>query len=354
MTKNKANIKHLLGGIIISAFFILFSLQNFYIFEVIEQFIYSIEMRFALASPAGAARISMVNIDKKSIERLGPWPWPRAYIAGMIDKLNENGARLIGLDLEGLEHKEDNHGLREIKNLSVDISSLNLPQDEIVKVRGLLDAIEERLDNDSVLITASKKSSRVVLPATALNSDTQPVFSELQSRVINKIKVDTPELAENTLQKFNNIRLPFTGLAINSFAIGHNNLSHENTMAGRRHPLFLNLRYNYKDNIIPSMAFRLAHEYSGKHAGMPVFINGEIIYADNIIPAPRGEVLIRFIGGSRSFPYYSFVDIYNEENVPPVFEDKIVLIGYTADDRSGVSTPVDMEMPRVEFTANVI
>ncbi len=68
----------------------------------------------------------------------------------------------------------------------------------------------------------------------------------------------------------------------------------------------------------------------------------------------KGEVLIRFLGGTRSFPYYSFVDIYNEEKVPPVFEDKIVLIGYTADGRDRISTPVDMAMPRVEFLANVV
>src|SRR5512145_3243518 len=114
MLKIKANINNLLRGIIISVIFVLFSFQNFNLFESIEQFIYGIEMRFALASPAGAGKISMVNIDKKSIERLGPWPWPRSYIARMIEKLNENGAKLIGLDLEGLDRKEENFGLREV------------------------------------------------------------------------------------------------------------------------------------------------------------------------------------------------------------------------------------------------
>ncbi len=354
MLKIKANINYLLRGIIISALFILLSFQNINLFESIEQFIYGIEMRFALASPAGAGKISMVNIDKKSIERLGPWPWPRAYIARMIEKLSENGAKLIGLDLERLDRKEENSGLREIKNLSVDISALNLPQDETLRIRGLLDAAESRLDNDSFLITSTKKSGRVVLPAITLNSDTDPVFSEYQAQVISKTRIDTPELPDNSLHNYNNIMLPFTDLAINCFSIGHTNLSPENTMAGRRHPLFLNLRYNFRDNIIPSMAFRLAQEYIGGKANRPEFIGGEIIFEGKIIPAQKGEVLVKFIGGARSFPYYSFVDIYNEEKVPPVFEDKIVLIGYTADDQTRIATPVDMDMPRVEFTANVI
>lgn len=354
MIKIKTNINYLLRGIIISALFILLSLQNFHLFESIEQFIYGIEMRFSLASPAGAGKISMVNIDKKSIERLGPWPWPRVYIARMIEKLSENGAKLIALDLEGLDRKEENSGLMEIKNLSVDISALNLGQDETLRIRALLDAAEGRLDNDSLLITSTKKSGRVILPAITLNSDTDPVFSDYQAQVINKAKIDSPELTENSFHNFNNIMLPFTDLAINCFGIGHNNLSPDNLMAGRRHPLFLNLRYNFRDNLIPSMAFRLAQEYIGGKNIRPEFIGGKIIFEGKIIPATKGEALIKFIGGARSFPYYSFVDIYNEEKVPPVFADKIVLIGYTADDEARVSTPVDMNMPRVEYTANVI
>jgi eukaryotic-like serine/threonine-protein kinase len=354
MFKIKLNINNLLRGIFISIVFILFSFQNYSLFESIEQFIYGIEMRFALASPAGAVKISMVNIDKKSIERLGPWPWPRSFIARMIEKLNENGAKLIGLDLDGFDRKEENPGLKEIKNLSVDISSLNLPQDETGKIKGLLEAIEGRLDSDSFLITATKKSGKVVLPAITFNSDTDPVLSDYQTQVMNKIKIDTPAPADYPMHNYNNIILPFTDLAINCFGIGHTNLSPENTMAGRKHSLFINLRYNFKDNIIPSMAFRLAQEYIGNKATRLEFNDDKLLFAGKTIPAPKGEVLIRFIGGSRSFPYYSFIDIYNEEKVPPVFENKIVLIGYTADDQSGIVTPVDMNMPRVEFTANVI
>ena len=107
MIKIKPNIKDLLRGIIISAIFILLSFQGFSLFESIEKILYGIEMRFALAPPIGAGKISMVNIDSKSIEKLGSWPWPRSYLAGMIEKLSDNGAKLIGLDLSlngGIHH----------------------------------------------------------------------------------------------------------------------------------------------------------------------------------------------------------------------------------------------------------
>ncbi|MBW1767257.1 MAG: protein kinase [Deltaproteobacteria bacterium] len=44
----------------------------------------------------------------------------------------------------------------------------------------------------------------------------------------------------------------------------------------------------------------------------------------------------------------------NVKKVPAVFEDKIVLIGYTAEGAPFINTPVDPQMPRVEFTANII
>ena len=354
MIKIKPNSNDLLRGIIISFVFIVLSFQNFNLFESIEKFLYGIEIRFALAPPVGAGKISMVNIDKKSIDKLGPWPWPRSYIAKMIDKLDSNGARLIGLDLDGLEHKEQNQGLKEIQNLDKELGTLGFSQDETDILKDRVYKIEKRLDNDTSLSVAIKKSGNVILPAKGFNSDTDPVLNEDYTSAINRTKIGTTVTAPNLLHQYNNISIPINELASECLGIGQINLSPEKTMSGRTHLLFLNFRNNFKDNIIPSMAFKLALEYLGKKGGAPVFKEGEIEFANKTIPALKGEVLIRFLGGARSFPYYSFVDIYNDEKVPPVFEDKIVLIGYTADDRDRISTPVDLTMPRVEFIANVV
>ncbi len=102
------------------------------------------------------------------------------------------------------------------------------------------------------------------------------------------------------------------------------------------------------------MPFRLALEYMGeKYDELSVQSKG-IQLSKSYIPVTDGEILIKFKGGRRSFPYYSFVDIMNVKKVPAVFEDKIVLVGYTAEGGPTINTPVDPEMPRVEFIANVI
>jgi eukaryotic-like serine/threonine-protein kinase len=79
-----------------------------------------------------------------------------------------------------------------------------------------------------------------------------------------------------------------------------------------------------------------------------------LLLKEDVIPIVDGKMLIKFKGVKRSFPYYSFVDILNVKKVPAVFDGKIVLIGYTAEDASMVDTPVDPAMPHVELAANVI
>lgn len=43
--------------------------------------------------------VQIVDIDDQSLQRLGQWPWPRTRIAELVQKLQENGAAVIALDI---------------------------------------------------------------------------------------------------------------------------------------------------------------------------------------------------------------------------------------------------------------
>jgi len=43
--------------------------------------------------------VRIVDIDERSLERVGQWPWPRTYLAQIVDRLKEAGARTVTLDL---------------------------------------------------------------------------------------------------------------------------------------------------------------------------------------------------------------------------------------------------------------
>ena len=52
-----------------------------------------------LPRPIPATRVLIVRIDAESLKALGPWPWPRSYLAALTERLREGGATAIGYDL---------------------------------------------------------------------------------------------------------------------------------------------------------------------------------------------------------------------------------------------------------------
>jgi eukaryotic-like serine/threonine-protein kinase len=350
MFKIDIEIKELLIGIIIAAIFIVFSFGSFGAFESIGSILYGVEMRLSLSPSMGASKIAIVNIDEKSLDQLGSWPWPRSVISDMITILKNNGARLIALDLDFSE-KEKNQGLEEIRGLYNEIKG-KAGQETEPWIVNRLDEIVKDLDNDNILIQTVKDSGNVILPATGDFGKYETELVLTDDSVINKnrMKLTGIQLGQEEYISVNALKTPFPELALSSHGMGHNNLLPDDIRGGRYHLLF----FDFRGHIIPSMAFRLALEYKGeRYDELSVQSNG-IQLSDATIPATNGEILLKYKGGLRSFPYYSFVDIMNVKKVPAVFQDKIVLVGYTAEGGPTVKTPVDQRMPRVEFTANVI
>ena len=113
MAKKNLNIDMTLG-IIIVLIFVGFSYTGLSIFEVMERTVYDAEMRFIHAEKRADNKIALIEIDDKSLTMLGPWPWPRNYIAEMIDIHKGDGVKLIGPYLPFFE-KEPTQGLREVK-----------------------------------------------------------------------------------------------------------------------------------------------------------------------------------------------------------------------------------------------
>ncbi|RLB33602.1 MAG: hypothetical protein DRH20_13175 [Deltaproteobacteria bacterium] len=345
----------ILTAVLVCVLYVFFSFQAPPFFESMERFVYGVAMRLDTPPSTGENRIAIVNIDEKSLEQLGPWPWPRRLIAEMVHILQSNGAALIGVDLL-FRSKEHNQGLEELRDLYERINrrrALEADPDAYVWILERLQEILEHLDNDKRLIQAVKESGNVFLPVVGKfgSYDTEliiPSDSFLRRNIFRPLRFDK-DLEE--VLSVNRIATPFQALAESSRGLGHINLSANEVVRGQVHLPFL----YYRGNLIPSMSLRLALEYRKKAPRQVVVLNDRIQLDGEIIPAYNGEVFIKFKGGRRSFPYYSFVDILRVKKVPAVFDEKIVLIGRTAGgENEGVDTPVDPLMPRVELTANII
>jgi adenylate cyclase len=52
---------------------------------------------------AGDVPIRVVDIDDRSLRKVGQWPWPRAIVAELVDRLHEVGAAVIAFDIDFAE-----------------------------------------------------------------------------------------------------------------------------------------------------------------------------------------------------------------------------------------------------------
>jgi eukaryotic-like serine/threonine-protein kinase len=328
--------------------FVLLAIGTFQPFESLEKIVYGMHMRLDLPDSMRENKIAIVNIDEKSLNQLGRWPWPRSLLADMIRILKSNGARLIALDFLFSEH-ERNQGLQEVRDLEKAISARNSTAARDPWLLESLKAIQNRLDNDVVLTGVVKECGNVVLPTlgTFGKYETEVVLPEGSPVRRSAITVKT---GADEYVPVNQLTTPFPELATSANGLGHINLSPSKLLQGELHLLFI----NYRGHLIPSMPLLLALDYMKKKPEDVLLMGKGIRLGQSLIPTIRGEIFVKFKGGRRSFPYYSFVDILNVKKVPAVFENKIVLIGSTSEEATFVSTPVDGEMPKVELIANVL
>jgi serine/threonine-protein kinase len=343
----KTGKTELLIATLSSALFIAVSFGSFHTFESIGKIIYGMEMRLDLPQRGGENRIAIVNIDEKSLNQLGRWPWPRSILAEMIRILKNNGAKLIALDLLFSE-PERNQGLQEVRDLH---KAILLRNGNHARDSWLLDSlmeIQNRLDNDAILVKTIRECGNVILPVLGKfgKYDTEVVLPE-DSALKRSV---FPFKSGSSFLSVNQLTVPFDGLAQSCEGIGHINLSPNRILEGEVHLLYV----DYRGHLVPSLGLHLALDYLDKKPEEILKPGKGIQLGHNLIPTTNGEIFIKYKGGRRSFPYYSFVDILNVKKVPAVFENKIVLIGSTSEGAAAVNTPVDVEMPRIELLANVV
>jgi adenylate cyclase len=70
--------------------------------ERLSLFCFDLYQKAAPRQSADAA-IRIVDIDDKSLSRLGQWPWPRGLVAQLIDRLREAGVALVAFDIDFAE-----------------------------------------------------------------------------------------------------------------------------------------------------------------------------------------------------------------------------------------------------------
>ncbi|MBU0483183.1 MAG: CHASE2 domain-containing protein [Proteobacteria bacterium] len=319
--------------------------------------------------------IVIIEIDNKSIQEIGDWPWSRDYLAKLIEIISSQGVKATGIHLL-FPNPENNPGLQEIDKIRSKLKrepdfSKNSAYDKIDKS---LKQAEMRLDHDAMLLASITPVQNIVMPflfsfeKTSLETQsTMPQWLEKHSipekyRIVSQfqllLKFKNPiTVLENTIPVARTIIPTYTKLASGAGAHGHINYMPDSDGIVRSHPLLI----SFQNRLFPSFALRLAMTYSGynlqnleeiKELGQ----TGTIQFKDYEIPVSSSyRMLIDFNVKREEINRYSFVDVIKNRIPAGVLKDKLVLIGLTAEKISPTrQSPVNTTISETEITANVI
>ena len=324
--------------------------------DIIELKTYDIRLTMR-PPPPGEPAVAIVAIDEKSLAAHGRWPWSRATMARLVERLDALGARVIAFDVFFSE-AENRTALEQIERLERE-QGVGGAASPYARVKRALAA-------DSSFGQAIAKSGKVVLPMVFL-------MSEEEARHLSKADAArglaaTQGQAIKLIRDRGDGRLdfpmpPIAGLLTNlpelstaARASGHiNSLPDARDGSVRWAPLVL----RYQGLFFPSADVQAVRLYLDD----PTFALhttrygiSSLQFGERLVPTDEyGRALINYRGPPRSFPTWSVADVLAGRIDAALLRDKIVLIGATAQGLGDYrTTPVGAVFPGVEIRANTM
>jgi adenylate cyclase len=293
--------------------FSFFSVTKFLPFERLELLLH--DMRYQIhgkSSPPG--EILIVGIDDRDIEKMGRWPWERARIASLMDRLSALGAKVIASDI----------------------------------------ILSEPSKGDDELANTIRRSGNVILPIVfAFKGEKRKAEDEALFASAFPTVRDAARLAIFPPMNAVSVLLPLEGLSSGACALGHINMFPDRDGVVRWEAMAV----EYDGEIYPSIDVQAARLYLGlPQAAMSLFATQGVKLGERFIPTdPWGRSLIHYYGPERTFPYVSASDVLDGKVRPSQVKGRIVILGVTAVGIYDLRvTPMSPAMPGVEKHAHVI
>ncbi|MDT8317802.1 MAG: serine/threonine-protein kinase [bacterium] len=325
------------------------------------------DYRARLRSASVASPVVIIDIDDKSIEEIGSWPWPRTRLAQLIDILAEYKTSVIALDLLFSMPSPDD-ARREITSLIADLKKDLKEKRKVLskkksKVAGStsdtrelikkLEQIQADLDFDISLSRSLRTANNVVMPMNFYLNEAEDTKEEIFSSLLSR-------LYQGSLKRKNyigeNVKGPIKLLAKRARAIGFNNRLPEFDGKIRREALLM----QFKGSYYPSFSLQVALTYIDRPIkSMKSLDKIRTQYGLKIagmeIPAGKDLTLLTSYNKVGSFPRFSFVEVVNGIAPKEAFEGKIALIGLSHKENSFYTNNLSRKKYSSTFiTANVI
>ncbi|SFV58338.1 Adenylate cyclase [hydrothermal vent metagenome] len=275
--------------------------------------------------------IVIIDIDERSLRKLGQWPWSRDKVATILQNLTKDGAGIIGLDIVFAESDSSSPkfvlkklGIKNIKAVDYDAllakSIANSPT-----IVGYVFAME----NDGVKQGAAPKNPAIFIER---NKPKKSFLIEPYRAILN---------------------IPSIQKA--AYSNGYFNTIPDRDGVVRSVPMIM----QYNGMLYPSLSLEMIRVALGEGR---VYVNYSHEGVESIqigalkIPTDRfGRMLLNYRGAQHRYKYISAYDIYSNKIDPNEINGKVVLIGTSAAGLLDLrSTPFESVFPGVEVHATAI
>ena len=300
----------------------------------------------------------IVDIDEKSLNEIGQWPWPRTVLAELFKKCAESGMLVLGLDILFAEPDRTSPELiaKNIESKSPLLASelSKLPSNEIIASEAMLKKNEK--------FNPKNPKLKIVLGHSALNINSDENKKEIQETSVKAFLGKSPS---KWLTKYPGLLANVPEFEKNAFGAGTISLAQEPDGIIRRVPLISNIA----DSIRPALALEMIRvAFQGNSIATKTGING----IESVIMQTKtiGKAAIPTDSGGRVWIHYgppdealqdksryyiSAVDIIKGRINKDRLQGKLGIMGTSATGLKDIKpTSVEERMPGVEVHANLI
>jgi len=304
-------------GVISTAFFLVLNLlAPQFIEERVESLLvdFRFQLRNLMSPPAVPQNIVIIEVDEKSLEKYGRWPWSRVRQAKLIERIVQAGPKVLAVDIFYPERESKKADAALAKTLGKARGTIVLAAGFDVAAGKAVEPPDFLLDS---ALTNIKDQSRLG-----------------QAVVVNKAKMSIASLSSQAM-------------------LGHVYSPAELDGKLRWECLYI----KYGDDIYPSFSLVAAAQALGKTtADITVYAGRGVQVGDTYIPIePAGRMRVDYLGKDRTLRYISAADMLSGAYQPSDLKDKVVFLGTSAiSTYDFVVTPFSARMPGVEKNATVV
>lgn len=295
------------------------NIGNFKFFEILEQ--KTLDMRFLIRGAIVPGPETVIAaIDEKSINKLGRFPWPRSVWGRVVDRLTEEGAKVIVFDVFFTE--------------------------------------TENVESDDLFQRAIARNGRVILPVVFDFTEAGYKDSGFTDQRLDFMMPSSYSILKNTDESFEPFKAKMVLPTLFRFSSVAKSLAHINMIPDADGTLrWEALAIDYNGDFYAPIGLQAAWIYRGlQKEDLMLDYQGQIGLGSTLIPTDQhGRMLINYRGPNNTFPMYSISDILDQTLPEGAFKDKIVLIGATAIGIYDLRvTPFSPNMAGIEKHASVV